>query len=168
MPSMPASPSVPTPVSRRHGCTMAADSNCCAKSSSKRASINFPCGNTGVQMGGWFRKEIKTVDDLKGLRMRIGGLGGVVLARLGAMPTQIAPGDIYTALERGTIDAVEWIGPADDEKLGFAKIAKYYYTPGWWEGSAMKTALVNAKAWMRCLSNSRTLSKWQRTSRPCS
>ena len=113
----------------------------------KKGMINFPCGNTGVQMGGWFRKEIKTVDDLKGLRMRIGGLGGVVLARLGAIPTQIAPGDIYTALERGTIDAVEFIGPADDEKLGFAKIAKYYYTPGWWEGSAMETTLVNAKAW---------------------
>jgi TRAP-type mannitol/chloroaromatic compound transport system substrate-binding protein len=70
-----------------------------------------------------------------------------VLARLGAIPAQIAPGDIYTSLERGTIDAVEFIGPADDEKLGFAKIAKYYYTPGWWEGSAMETTLVNAKAW---------------------
>src|SRR6476659_3786460 len=104
-------------------------------------------GNTGAQMGGWFRKEIKTVDDLKGLRMRIGGLGGTVLQRLGAIPTQIAPGDIYPSLERGTIDAAEWIGPADDEKLGFAKVAKYYYTPGWWEGSAMVTALVNAKAW---------------------
>ena len=109
--------------------------------------INFPCGNTGVQMGGWFRKEIRTVDDLKGLRMRIGGLGGTVLTRLGAIPTQIAPGDIYSALERGAIDAAEWIGPHDDEKLGFAKVAKYYYTPGWWEGSAMITTLVNAKAW---------------------
>jgi TRAP-type mannitol/chloroaromatic compound transport system substrate-binding protein len=113
----------------------------------KRGIINIPCGNVGVQMGGWFRKEIRTVDDLKGLRMRIGGLGGVVLAKLGAVPTQIAPGDIYSALERGTIDAAEWIGPADDEKLGFAKVAKFYYTPGWWEGSAMITALVNAKAW---------------------
>ena len=113
----------------------------------KKGMINFPCGNTGVQMGGWFRKEIKTVDDLKGLRMRIGGLGGVVLARLGAIPTQIAPGDIYTALERGTIDAVEWIGPADDEKLGFAKIAKYYYTPGLVGGQRDDTTLVNAKAW---------------------
>jgi TRAP-type mannitol/chloroaromatic compound transport system substrate-binding protein len=113
----------------------------------KQKMLNFPCGNTGVQMGGWFRKEIKTVDDLKGLRMRIGGLGGVVLSRLGAVPTQIAPGDIYPSLERGTIDAAEWIGPYDDEKLGFAKVAKYYYTPGWWEGSAMITALVNAEAW---------------------
>jgi TRAP-type mannitol/chloroaromatic compound transport system substrate-binding protein len=109
--------------------------------------INIPCGNNGVQMGGWYRKEIKSVDDLKGLRMRIGGLGGTVLSRLGAVPTQIAPGDIYTSLERGTIDAAEWIGPYDDEKLGFAKVAKYYYTPGWWEGSAMITTLVNANAW---------------------
>ncbi len=113
----------------------------------KRGIINVPCGNVGVQMGGWFRKEIRTVDDLNGLRIRIGGLGGVVLAKLGAVPTQIAPGDIFSALERGTIDAAEWIGPADDEKLGLAKAAKYYYTPGWWEGSAMITALVNAKAW---------------------
>jgi len=113
----------------------------------KEDVLNFPCGNTGVQMGGWFRKEIKTVEDLKGLRMRIGGLGGTVLTRLGAVPTQIAPGDIYPSLERGTIDAAEWIGPYDDEKLGFSKVAKYYYTPGWWEGSAMITTMVNAKAW---------------------
>jgi TRAP-type mannitol/chloroaromatic compound transport system substrate-binding protein len=113
----------------------------------KEDVLNFPCGNTGVQMGGWFRKEIKTVDDLKGLRMRIGGLGGTVLTKLGAVPTQIAPGDIYPALERGTIDAAEWIGPYDDEKLGFGKVAKYYYTPGWWEGSAMITTMVNATAW---------------------
>lgn len=113
----------------------------------KESMINFPCGNTGVQMGGWFRKEIKTVDDLKGLRMRIGGLGGNVLSRLGAVPTQIPASDIYPSLERGTIDAAEWIGPYDDEKLGFAKVAKYYYTPGWWEGSAMITAFANATAW---------------------
>jgi TRAP-type mannitol/chloroaromatic compound transport system substrate-binding protein len=79
--------------------------------------------------------------------MRIGGLGGTVLSRLGAVPTQIAPGDIYTSLERGAIDAAEWIGPYDDEKLGFAKVAKFYYTPGWWEGSAMISTLVNANAW---------------------
>ena len=113
----------------------------------KEDVLNFPCGNVGVQMGGWFRKEIKTVDDLKGLRMRIGGLGGTVMQKLGVVPTQIAPGDIYPALERGTIAAAEWMGPAGDEKLGFAKVAKYYYTPGWWEGSAMITTLVNAKAW---------------------
>ena len=113
----------------------------------KEKLVNFPCGNTGVQMGGWFRKEIKSVEDLKGLRMRIGGLGGNVLSRLGAVPTQIAPGDIYASLERGTIDAAEWIGPYDDEKLGFGKVAKYYYTPGWWEGSAMITAFANTAAW---------------------
>jgi len=113
----------------------------------KQKMLNFPCGNVGVQMGGWYRKEINTPDDLKGLRMRIGGLGGVVLQRLGAIPTQIAPGDIYPSLERGTIDAAEWIGPYDDEKLGFHKVAPFYYTPGWWEGSAMITSLVNADAW---------------------
>lgn len=113
----------------------------------KQGLLNFPCGNTGVQMGGWFRKEIKSVEDLKGLRMRIGGLGGTVLSRLGAVPTQIPAGDIYPSLERGTIDAAEWIGPYDDEKLGFGKVAKYYYTPGWWEGSAMISTLVNATAW---------------------
>jgi TRAP-type mannitol/chloroaromatic compound transport system substrate-binding protein len=115
----------------------------------KRKLLNIPCGNVGVQMGGWFRKEIKTVDDLKGLRMRIGGVGGMVLRRLGVVPQQIAASDIYPALERGTIDAAEWIGPHDDEKLGFGKVAKYYYTPGWWEGSAMITALVNADAWAK-------------------
>jgi len=104
-------------------------------------------GNTGAQMGGWFRKEIKTVDDLKGLRMRIGGLGGTVLQRLGAIPTQIAPGDIYPSLERGTIDAAEWIGPYDDEKLGFAKVAKYYYTPGVMELEAVNQIMVNKAAW---------------------
>src|SRR5262245_26957129 len=113
----------------------------------KEDVLNFPCGNNGVQMGGWFRKEIKTVDDLKGLRMRIGGLGGTVLARLGAIPTQIAPGDIYPSLERGTIGAAELIVPYDDEKLGFAKVAKYYDSPGCWEGSATITTMVNAKAW---------------------
>ena len=86
--------------------------------------LNFPCGNTGVQMGGWFRKEINTVEDLKGLRMRIGGMGGNVLSRLGVTPTQIPTGEIYPSLERGTIDAAEWIGPYDDEKLGFAKVAE--------------------------------------------
>lgn len=109
--------------------------------------INFPVGNTGVQMGGWFRKEINKVEDLRGLKMRIGGLGGLVLAKLGAVPQQLPTGDIYPALERGTIDAAEWIGPYDDEKLGFAKVAKYYYTPGWWEGSAMVTGIVNLRAW---------------------
>jgi TRAP-type mannitol/chloroaromatic compound transport system substrate-binding protein len=107
----------------------------------------FPCGNTGMQWGGWFRKEIKTVDDLKGLKMRIAGLAGSVVARVGVVPQQIAPGDIYPALERGAIDAVEYIGPYDDEKLGFAKIAKYYYTPGWQEGGTVFHALVNTEKW---------------------
>ena len=87
-------------------------------------------------MGGWFRKEIKTVEDLKGLKMRIGGFAGRVLQKLGAVPQQIAGGDIYPALEKGTIDAAEWVGPYDDEKLGFYKVAQYYYYPGWWEGGA--------------------------------
>ena len=85
-------------------------------------------------MGGWFRKEIKTVADFKGLKMRIGGFAGKVLPKLGVVPQQIAGGDIYPALEKGTIDAAEWVGPYDDEKLGFYKVAKYYYYPGWWEG----------------------------------
>jgi TRAP-type mannitol/chloroaromatic compound transport system substrate-binding protein len=108
--------------------------------------ISFPCGNVGVQMGGFYRKEIKTVEDLNGLKFRIGGLGGMILAKLGVVPTQIAASDIYPALEKGTIDAAEWIGPYDDEKLGLHKVAKHYYFPGWWEGSAMITNLVNLKA----------------------
>jgi TRAP-type mannitol/chloroaromatic compound transport system substrate-binding protein len=107
----------------------------------------FPVGNVGVQMGGWYRKEIKSVADLKGLKFRIGGIGGAILAKLGAVPQQIPPSDIYTSLEKGTIDAAEWIGPYDDEKLGLHKVAKYYYTPGWWEGSAMVTLIINQKAW---------------------
>src|SRR5437588_12877679 len=99
--------------------------------------VAFPAGNTGCQMGGWFRKEIKAVADLSGLKMRIGGFAGTVLAKLGCVPQQIAGGDIYAALEKGTIDAAEWVGPYDDEKLGFQKIAPYYYYPGWWEGGAM-------------------------------
>jgi len=91
---------------------------------------NIPAGNTGSQMGGWYRKEIKTVDDLKGLKFRIGGWAGSVLTKLGVVPQQIAGGDIYPALEKGTIDAAEWVGPYDDEKLGFYKVAKYYYYPG--------------------------------------
>jgi len=109
--------------------------------------VQFPVGNVGVQMGGWYRKEIKTVADLKGLKFRIGGIGGAILAKLGAVPQQIPPGEIYTSLEKGLIDGAEWIGPYDDEKLGFHKVAKFYYTPGWWEGSAQVTLLVNQKAW---------------------
>lgn len=104
-------------------------------------------GNTGCQMGGWFRKEIKTVDDLKGLKFRIGGFAGRVLLKLGAVPQQIAGGDIYPALEKGTIDAAEWVGPYDDEKLGFYKVAPHYYYPGWWEGGPILLALVNLDKW---------------------
>lgn len=109
--------------------------------------IQFPAGNTGTQMAGWYRKEIKTVNDLKGLKMRIAGIAGQVLAKLGVVPQQIGAGESYQALERGTIDAVEWVGPYDDEKLGFYKVAKYYYYPGWWEGSAQLSIYVNLKQW---------------------
>jgi TRAP-type mannitol/chloroaromatic compound transport system substrate-binding protein len=107
----------------------------------------FPCGNSGTQMGGWFRKEINTLEDMKGLKFRIGGIGGQVLARVGVVPQQLAAGEIYPALERGTIDAAEFVGPYDDEKLGFVKIAKYYMYPGWWEGSAMLHFVVNSEKW---------------------
>jgi TRAP-type mannitol/chloroaromatic compound transport system substrate-binding protein len=113
----------------------------------KYNSLAFLGLNTGTQMGGWYRKEIKTVNDLKGLKFRVGALAGQVLSKLGVVPQQIAGGDIYPALEKGTIDAAEWVGPYDDEKLGFHKVAKYYYTPGWWEGNAPTLYLVNAKAW---------------------
>lgn len=98
-------------------------------------------------MGGWFKKPVKTVADLKGLKMRIAGLGGEVMARLGAIPQQLPGGDIYPALERGVIDAAEWVGPYDDEKLGFYKIAPNYYYPGWWEACSMYSMYVNIKEW---------------------
>ncbi|HLX22493.1 MAG TPA: TRAP transporter substrate-binding protein [Usitatibacter sp.] len=109
--------------------------------------ISFPAGNTGVQMGGWWRKEVNTVADLKGVKIRIAGLGGEVMSRLGAVPQQLAGGDIYPALERGAIDAAEWIGPYDDEKLGFYKIAPNYYYPGWWESNSMYSLYVATKEW---------------------
>lgn len=105
--------------------------------------VNFPLGNTGTQMGGWYRKEIKTPEDLKGLKMRTAGFAGEVLSRMGVVPQQLAGGDIYPALEKGTLDAVEFVGPYDDEKLGFAKVAKFYYYPGWWEGGAQTSLYVN-------------------------
>ena len=104
-------------------------------------------GNTGTQMGGWFRKEITAVDDLKGLKMRIGGWAGKTLGKLGVIAQQIAGGDIYPALEKGTIDAAEWVGPYDDEKLGFYKVAKYYYYPGWWEGGTALHFYINTDKW---------------------
>jgi TRAP-type mannitol/chloroaromatic compound transport system substrate-binding protein len=109
--------------------------------------IAFPAGNTGTQAGGWWRKEINTVDDLKGVKFRIGGWGGAVLTKLGVVPQQIGAPDIYPALEKGTLDAAEWVGPYDDEKLGFYKVAKYYYAPGWWEGQTNLSAYVNLAAW---------------------
>jgi TRAP-type mannitol/chloroaromatic compound transport system substrate-binding protein len=109
--------------------------------------VGFPCGNTGTQMGGWFRKEIKTVADLSGLKFRIGGIAGQVLQKLGVVPQQLAGGDIYPALEKGTIDAAEWVGPYDDEKLGFQKVAKFYYYPGFWEGGPTVHAFANLDKW---------------------
>jgi len=105
----------------------------------------FPGGNTGVQMGGWFRKEIKSLDDLKGLKMRIPGVAGEVFAKLGVNVTNIAPGELYTSLDRGTIDALEWVGPGMDIKMGFHKIAPYYYT-GWHEPATDLQFLINKKA----------------------
>src|SRR5207237_6643954 len=110
----------------------------------KKANIfALPCGNTGCQMGGWFRKEIKTQEDFNGLKRRIGGYAGRVLTKLGLVPQQLAGGDIYPALEKGTLDACEWVGPYDDEKLGFNKVAQFYYYPGWWEGGAMLHNFIN-------------------------
>jgi TRAP-type mannitol/chloroaromatic compound transport system substrate-binding protein len=109
--------------------------------------ISFPCGNTGSQMGGWFRKEIKSVADIKGLKFRIGGFAGKVLERMGGVPQNIPGGEIYQALEKGTIDAAEWIGPYDDLKLGFNKVAPFYYYPGWWEGGPQVDLFVNQKAY---------------------
>jgi TRAP-type mannitol/chloroaromatic compound transport system substrate-binding protein len=109
--------------------------------------VNFACGNTGAQMGGWMRKEIKSVADYKGLKFRIGGFAGKVLERMGGVPQNIPGGEIYQALEKGTIDAAEWIGPYDDFKLGFHKVAPYYYYPGWWEGGLQLDLYINHKAY---------------------
>ena len=109
--------------------------------------VNLLAGNTGAQMAGWFKKEIKTLADLKGLKFRTGGMGGQVLTKLGVVTQQLPAGEIYSALEKGTIDAAEFTVPHDDEKLGLNKIAKYYYYPGWNEGGAALAFQVNAKAW---------------------
>ncbi|NBJ11490.1 TRAP transporter substrate-binding protein [Microvirga arsenatis] len=113
----------------------------------KHNLYGMPAGNTGVQMGGWFRKEIKTLQDLQGVKMRIAGLAGQIMQKLGVVPQQIPGGDIYPALERGTIDAAEWVGPYDDEKLGFSKVAPYYYYPGFWEGGPSIHLFVNQAKW---------------------
>lgn len=110
--------------------------------------ISLPGGNTGNQMGGWFREEIKSLDDLKGLKMRAPGFAGEVMARLGIAVTNIAPGELYTALERGTIDALEWVGPALDLPMGFHKVARFYYT-GWHEPAAELQFLINARVWKK-------------------
>ena len=109
--------------------------------------IGFAAANTGAQMGGWFRKEINTVDDLKGLKFRVGGFAGTILSKVGTVPQQLAAGDIYPALEKGALDAAEWVGPYDDEKLGFVKVAKYYYYPGWWEGCGQAHNIMNMAKW---------------------
>nr|WP_265092128.1 TRAP transporter substrate-binding protein [Marinobacter sp. DY40_1A1] len=107
---------------------------------------SFPGGNTGNQMGGWFNKEINSVADLKGLKMRTPGFAGEVMAELGVAVTNLPPGELYTALERGTVDAVEWVGPALDFPMGFHQIARYYYS-GWQEPGAEVQFLINDKAW---------------------
>jgi len=111
--------------------------------------LNFPAGNTGSQMGGWFKRQIQGAKDLEGLKMRIPGLGGQVMSRLGVTVQVLAGGEIYPALERGAIDATEWVGPYDDEKLGFHKVAKNYYYPGWWEPGPNLSCLVNRDAWAK-------------------
>lgn len=107
----------------------------------------LPAGNTGAQMGGWFRNEIGGLQDMDGLVMRIAGLAGRVMEQIGVVSQQIAGGDIYSSLERGAIDAAEWIGPYDDERLGFYQVAPYYYYPGWWEGNLTLNCFVNRTSW---------------------
>ena len=109
--------------------------------------LNFPAGNTGVQMGGWFKQQIQSVADLSGLKMRIPGLGGEVMARLGVNVQVLPGGEIFLALDRGAIDAAEWVGPYDDEKLGLKDAAEFYYYPGWWEPGPTLEIQVNLAAW---------------------
>ena len=109
--------------------------------------INFPAGNTGAQMGGWFKRQINTVADFQGLKMRIPGIGGQVIARMGVNVQVLPGGEIFLALDRGAIDAAEWVGPYDDEKLGLHKAAEFYYDPGWWEPGPTVDVLVNRSAW---------------------
>ena len=111
--------------------------------------INFLGGNTGTQMGGWYRKPIKSLADMKGLKIRIAGFAGRVMERMGAVPQQIPGSDVYAALEKGTIDAAEWVGPYDDEKLGFVRVAPHYYAPGWWEAGPQLSFYVNAREWAK-------------------
>jgi TRAP-type mannitol/chloroaromatic compound transport system substrate-binding protein len=121
--------------------------------------VNFVMGNTGAQMGGWYRKEIKSVKDIKGLKIRIGGFAGKVIERMGGVPQNIPGGEIYTALEKGTIDSAEWVGPYDDQKLGFGKVAPFYYYPGWWEGGPQLDLFVNDKAFAGLSSENKAIIK---------
>ncbi len=130
----------------------------------KEGVVGIPCGNTGGQMFGWFRKELKTVEDFKGIKMRVAGFGGKVMAKMGVVPQQIAGGEIYTSLEKGTIDACEWVGPYDDEKLGFHKVAKYYVLPGVLEMQANNVFMINKAAWATLPPSYQTMLKtacWQ-------
>lgn len=124
----------------------------------KHGILSFPGGNTGNQMGGWFKKEIQSIDDLKGLKMRIPGFAGEVLAKLGAKPTNIPPGELYTALERNTIDALEWVGPSLDLRMGFHKVAPYYYT-GWHEPATELQFMINKKAFEKLPSDLQVILK---------
>jgi TRAP-type mannitol/chloroaromatic compound transport system substrate-binding protein len=112
----------------------------------KFSIVNFPGGNTGAQMGGWYRKPVASMADMKGLKFRVGGFAGKVVERMGGVPQNIPGGEIYQALEKGTIDAAEWIGPYDDQKLGFNKVAPNYAYPGWWEGGPQLDFFINQKA----------------------
>ncbi|WP_017298369.1 TRAP transporter substrate-binding protein [Nodosilinea nodulosa] len=114
---------------------------------SKFNVIQFPAGNTGTQMGGWFRREINTVSDLAGLKMRIPGLGGQVMGKLGVTVQTLPGGEIFQALQTGAIDAAEWVGPYDDEKLGLNRVAQYYYHPGWWEPGSTLEVQINLNEW---------------------
>jgi len=113
----------------------------------KSGLVAFVAGNTGAQMGGWFRKEIKSLADMRGLKFRVTGISGRIFAKIGTVAQAIAAGDTYPSLEKGTIDAAEWIGPYDDEKLGFVRIAPFYYYPGWWEGGVNVHAFTNQAKW---------------------
>ena len=109
--------------------------------------IPFPCGSTDVQMGGWFNKEINSIEDLKGLKMRIPGLGGEVLRRAGGTPVSLPGSEIFTSLQTGVIDATEWVGPYNDVSFGLHKAAKYYYYPGWHEPGPILETIINKEAW---------------------
>jgi TRAP-type mannitol/chloroaromatic compound transport system substrate-binding protein len=113
----------------------------------KHGLYMLPAGNTGAQMGGWFRREVKNAAELSGLKVRISGLGSLVMQRLGAEPVRLPPGELVAGLGSGKVDAAEWVGPYDDEKLGLPKAAPFYYYPGWWEGGATIALMFNKDRW---------------------